>query len=217
MKKRILISLLVFTMLLGGCSASKQKSTAPIELAFCKTCHTDGNESFSLFVNENGEYFTVGPNRTYTSAEFCKMLDIPSFEKIGVESGIMFVDLPEYEVEGELFTPDEMKEIMKLKDSIPSNVSEETVSMPEYNTADFYETQIVTINVRSEGREGDSLRIFAMSNLEGGERPKKPNTFIGDFVNDENSRQLIDMILEKVPIKDVERDYYLDYPDHIDE
>ena len=219
MKKYMLILLLVFSVLLvGGCSSKKQTSNAPIVLAFCKTCHTDGNDSFTLFVNENGEYFTVGPNRTYTTSEFCEMPDVPSFNKNGVATGMIFVDLTEYEVEGELFTTEEMKEIMALVDAIPADVSEKSVSMPEYDMAAFPEKQVVTIHVRSEGREGDSLRLFALSNREeGGERPFNPNTFIGDFVDDENSTKLIDMLLEKVPLKDLERDYYLSYPEYVDE
>lgn len=219
MKKYMLLFLMIFAFLFSGaCSSQKQTSTAPIVLVFTKACYTDGNASFSLFVNENGEYFTVGPNCTYTEHGFSKLNDVPAFEKSGVASGMIFTDISEYEVEGELFTSDEMKKIMKLKDSIPADVFEETVSMPEYNTADFYETQIVTINVRSEGREGDSLRLFALSNSEeGGERPFNPNTFIGDFVDDENSAKLIDMLLEKAPLKDLERDYYLSYPEYVDE
>lgn len=218
MKKPILIFLLVSFMALAGCSAQKQKSTSPILLVFDKTCTTDGNASFSLLINENGEYFTVGPNCTYTLSEFGKLSDVPSYMKSGVASSMYFVDLKEYEVEGELFTAEEMKEIRALLGAIPADVLEKSVSMPEYDMADFAEKQVVTIHVRSEGREGDSLRLLALSNREeGGERPFNPNTFIGDFVDDENSTKLIDMLLEKVPLKDLERDYYLSYPEYVDE
>ena len=210
-----LVLILCLAMCFTGCS-SKKKSTAPVLFVFSKTNYSDGNATYSLFINEDGEYFTVGPSGTYTLSEFDSLSDVPSFEKSGVVNGTIYTELSEYKVEGELFTADEINELKDLLEQIPSDAPYETITMPEYEYTDFPSHQTILITAHVEGEEYDSLWLLSLFNLDGGERPKAPNTYIGDCINDENGMKIAGRILERVPLKDIEREYYSKYPDYLD-
>lgn len=216
--RRPVISIIMFFCLVlcfSGC-AQKKKSTAPVLFVFSKTNYSDANDSYSLFINEDGEYFTVGPGGTYTISEFNGLSDVPSFEKSGVADGMIYTELSEYKVEGELFTADEIRELKDLLGQIPADAPWETITMPEYEYTDFPAHQTILITAHVEGEENDALWLLSLFNLDGGERPKAPNTYIGDCVNDANGMKIACRILERVPLKDIEREYFSKYPDNLD-
>ena len=211
-----LVISLCFILGFAGCSP-KKTSTAPIVFVFCKINSSDGNETYSLFINEDGEYFTVGPEGTYTDREFNGLSDVPSYNKSGVSTGMIYTGLSEYKVEGELYTADEINELKLLLEQIPPDAPYEMITMPEYEYSDFPDVQHISVTARREGMEYDSLCLLSLYNQDGGERRKFPNTYIGDCVNDANSIKIVSSILERVPLKDIEREYFRNYPDNMDE
>ena len=218
MNSRKLLSLLMalcLTICFAGCSP-KKTSTAPIMFVFSKMDYSDANATFSLFINEDGEYFAVAPEGTYTSMEFKQLYDGPSYNKSLVSTGMMITELSEYKVEGTLFTPEEMAELKALLEQIPEDAEWDFISMPQYDYADFPDTQMVVLYGRDEAAEGNSRHLFGLSNEEGGELRKAPDSFIGYCVDDEGSMKIVDKILGKMPLKDKELDYYGSYREYLD-
>jgi hypothetical protein len=214
-KKRIAIILIVcLTLGFAGCS-SKKKSTSPIVFVVHRYSE-DSHSTFSMFVNSDGEYFTVGPYGTYTTSEFNKFSDVPSFQKSGVSTGMIIVPLSEYEVEGVLFSQDELAELNGLLSQVSVDTTWNTVRMPEYAYEDFPYTQGIEVYAYVEGAEDNSLCLLSLSNREGGEVPKDPNTFIGYCADDESSMKIVAKLLNKAPLKDKEREYFISYPDCLD-
>ena len=207
--------ILCLVLCFAGCSskAPKKKSTAPIMFVFCKICHSYRPSSFSLFINEDGEYFTVGSKGTYLESEFNKLSDVPSFEKPQVSNGTLYTELSEYEVEGQLFNADEVKELTGLLEKIPSDPPCASISMPKYDSRVLPEKQTILLTAKTDG--SDPRWLLSLFNTDGGERRKFPNTYIGDCINDENSMKIVSRIMEKVPLKDAEKEYFSVYPDYL--
>lgn len=214
-----LLSLICLLPFAGGCSALRDKahSNAPIIIITCRDFSNTPEKRVSTFINESGEYFTVGQEKcTYTFEEFSELVGASKTEAIDYVFGRKMPDI-EYEIEGSILSSDEVKTCKAKMQQLSSDMKNDNLVLPEYDENDFEADQNITINIKMPdgvsipNSDNTFVRSLYLSNPSNGEVAHPKNTFVGSCLVDEAANEINLLVLGHLELDETEKNYFSDY------